>query len=115
YGRLLRLAGSSEAIRQGKFYELQDANNLSKEYDQHKLYCFVRYSAGQQVLVVVNFSDSKTYRPTLLIPDEVMTRMGLNPQHVHTYHDLLSGGTAQPSLSLTLAPLSAQVLEIKPK
>jgi glycosidase len=115
YGRLLRLAGSSEAIRKGKFYELQDANNLSKEYDQSKLYCFVRYAAGQQVLVVVNFSDSKTYHPTLLIPSEVMTRMGLDPQHVHTYRDLLNGGEAQPGLNLTLAPLSAQVLEIKPK
>ena len=115
YGRLLRLAGSSEAIRQGKFYELQDANNLSKEYDQSKLYCFVRYSAGQKVLVVVNFSDSKTYHPTLLIPSEVLKRMGLDPQHVHTYRDLLNGGEAQPGLNLTLAPLSAQVLEIKPK
>ncbi|RZK38244.1 MAG: alpha-amylase [Hymenobacter sp.] len=115
YQRLLTLAGSSEAIRQGKFYELQDANNLGKEYDQNKLYCFVRYAAGQKVLVVVNFSDSKTYHPTLLIPSEVMTRMGLDPQHVHTYRDLLGGGAAQPGLSLTLAPLSAQVLEIRPQ
>lgn len=46
YGRLLRLAGSSEAIRKGRFYELQDANNLSKAYDQRKLYTFVRYTEG---------------------------------------------------------------------
>lgn len=115
YGRLLSLAGSSEAIRKGKFYELQDANNLSKEYEQGKLYTFVRYSAGQQVLVVVNFSDTKTYRPTLLIPSEVMTRMGLDPQRQHTYRDLLNGGEAKPGLNVTLEPLSALVLEIKPQ
>lgn len=115
YGRLLKLAGSSEAIRKGKFYELQDANNLSKEFDQSKLYCFVRYTAGQQVLVVVNFSDSKTYQPSLLIPSEVMTRMGLSSQNTYTFRDLLNGGEAKPGLSVTLPPLSAQVLEIKPQ
>ena len=115
YGRLLSLAGSSEAIRQGKFYELQDANNLSKEYEQAKLYTFVRYSAGQQVLVVANFSNTKTYHPNLLIPSEVMTRMGLDPQHQHTYRDLLNGGEAKPGLNVTLEPLSAPVLEIKPQ
>lgn len=115
YQRLLKLAGSSEAIRRGQFYELQDANNLSKEYDQHKLYAFLRYTKGQQVLVVVNFSDTKTYRPTLLIPSEVLQRMGLDPQRVYTYRDLLNGGEAKPGLNLTLEPLAALVLEIKPR
>lgn len=115
YGRLLNLAGSSEAIRKGQFYELQDANNLSKEYDQRKLYAFLRYAKGQQVLVVVNFSDTQTYRPTLLVPAEVMQRMGLNPQRTHTYRDLLNGGEAKPGLTLSLPPLSALVLEIKPQ
>jgi glycosidase len=113
YVRLLNLAGSNEAIRKGKFYELQDANNLGKEFDQAKLYCFVRYTAGQQVLVIVNFSDTKTYSPTLLIPSDVMKRIGLDPNYQHTYRDLLNGGEAKPNLTLTLAPLSASVLEIK--
>ncbi len=115
YQRLLKLAGSSEAIRRGQFYELQDANNLSKEYDQHKLYAFLRYTKGQQVLVVVNFSDTKSYSPTLLIPSEVLQRMGLDPQRVYTYRDLLNGGEARPGLNLTLEPLAALVLEIKPR
>jgi glycosidase len=115
YARLLTLAGSSEAIRKGQFYELQDANNLSKEYDQRKLYTFVRYTKGQQVLVVVNFSDTKTYRPTLLIPDNVLQRMGLPTQHTYTYRDLLNGGAPKPALNLTLEPLSALVLELKPQ
>jgi glycosidase len=116
YKRLLTLAGSSEAIRKGQFYELQDANNLSKEYDQRKLYCFLRYTKGQQVLVIVNFSDTKTYRPTLLIPDAVLQRMGLPTQRTYTYRDLLNGGEPLASLNkLTLEPLSAMVLEIKPQ
>lgn len=51
----------------------------------------------------------------MLIPDEVMQRMGFDPQHGHTYRDLLGGGETQPDLTLTLAPLSALVLEIKPQ
>jgi len=113
YKRLLTLAGSSEAIRRGKFYELQDANNLNKEYDQHKLYAFVRYTAGQQVLVVVNFSDTKTYSPTLLLPDTAQKLMGLDPKQPHSYRDLLNGGEPKADLKLTLAPLAAMVLEIK--
>ena len=115
YGRLLRLAGSSEAIRAGRFYELQDANNLSKEYDQQKLYAFLRYTKGQQVLVIVNFSDQKTYQPTLIIPPAAMQAMGLDPQHLYTYRDLLSGGEPQLGTKVTLPPLGALVLEIKPK
>jgi len=116
YGRLLRLAGSSEAIRAGRFYELQDANNLSKEYDQHKLYAYLRYTQGQQVLVVVNFSDSQTYSPTLTIPAAAWQAMGLDPNRAYTLRDLLNGGAAQPGdRSVTLPPLGALVLEIKPQ
>ncbi|MGI4763252.1 MAG: alpha-amylase family glycosyl hydrolase [Janthinobacterium lividum] len=115
YRRLLTLAGSSEAIRKGQFYELQDANNLSKEYDQRQLYTFVRYTKGQQVLVVVNFSDTKTYRPTLLLPAAVLQRLGLPANHTLVYRDLLNGGEPRTSLNLTLEPLSALVLEIKPQ
>ena len=115
YVRLLKLAGSSEAIRQGKFYELQDANNLSKEYDQNKVYTYLRYTAGQQLLIVVNFSDTKTYKPTLIIPDEAYRAMGLDTQHVYQFQDILNGGEPKLSLGLSLPPLSATVLEIKPR
>ncbi len=115
YRRLLTLAGSSEAIRKGQFYELQDANNLGKEYDQRKLYCFLRYTQGQQVLVIVNFSDTKTYRPNLLIPDNVLKHVGLPTQRAFSYRDLLNGGEPRSALNLTLEPLSAMVFEIKAK
>ncbi|MGI4870170.1 MAG: alpha-amylase family glycosyl hydrolase [Janthinobacterium lividum] len=115
YGRLLRLAGSSEAIRQGKFYELQEANTSSPGYDAHKLYSYLRYTKGQQVLVVVNFSDSQTYTLTLTIPAEAWQQMGLDARTALVYRDLLNGSPAQPTLALKLAPLSALVLELKTK
>ena len=116
YARLLNVAGTSEAIRKGRFYELQDANNLGKEYNQRHLYAYLRYTDKQQVLVVVNFSADKTYRPVLNIPAEAVAAMGLSTQKFYTYTDLLDAGSEpRTALNLTLAPLSAHVFEIKPR
>ena len=113
YRRLLTLSGSSEAIRRGKFYELQDANNLGKEYDQRHLYAYLRYTDKQQLLVVVNFSADKSYRPTITIPAEALAAMGLDPKKFYTYTDLLNEEEPRNSLYMTLAPMSAHVFELK--
>jgi len=115
YARLLNLTASSDALRQGRFYELQDANNLGKEYNQRHLYTFLRYTAKQQVLVVVNFSADKTYRPLLNIPAEALAAMGLTSKKVYTYTDLLNPGEPRNALNLTLEPLSAHIFEITPR
>ncbi|WP_375379511.1 alpha amylase C-terminal domain-containing protein [Hymenobacter volaticus] len=115
YCRLLNLSSSSEAIRKGKFYELQDANNLGKDYDQKHVYSYLRYTDNQRLLIVVNFSRDKTSKPTIQIPREVRQRMGLNPDQFCTYTDLLNNTPPTEYLTLNLPPLSAYVFEIKPK
>ncbi len=115
YTRLLNVASTSEAIRKGRFYELQDANNLGKEYNQRHLYAYLRFTDKQQVLVVVNFSADKTYRPVLNLPVEALTAMGLNAKKFYTYTDLLNPEEPRNALNLTLAPLSAYIFEIKPR
>jgi len=115
YGRLLTVTSQNEALRKGRFYELQDANNLGKEYDQRRIYSYLRYTDKQQVLVVVNFSADKTYRPTITIPAEAMKAMGLSSTKLYTYTDLLDTDEPRNGLSLTLAPLSAYIFEIKPR
>ncbi|MCC3154140.1 alpha-amylase family glycosyl hydrolase [Hymenobacter sp. BT770] len=115
YAHLLNLASTSDAIRKGRFYELQDANNLGKEYNQKHLYTYLRYTDKQQLLVVVNFSADKTYRPTINVPAEAVAAMGLNTKKFYTYTDVLNPGEARNTLNLTLAPLSAYIFEIKPR
>lgn len=115
YSRLLNLTASSDAIRRGKFYELQQANNLSQNYNRQQVYSYLRYTDKQQLLVVVNFSRDQTITPTIIIPPAAMTAMGLNPQQRYTFTDLLNETPPTDNLTLTLAPLSAYVLEIKPK
>ena len=113
YVRLLNLTSSSEALRQGRFYELQDANNLGKEYDQRSLYSFVRFTDKQRILVVVNFSADKTYRPVINVPAEALTAIGLDTKKFYLYTNLLTPEEPRSTLNLELAPLSAFIFEIK--
>ncbi|RYU78613.1 alpha-amylase family glycosyl hydrolase [Hymenobacter persicinus] len=115
YARLLNLTSTSDAIRRGKFYELQDANNLGKEYDQRLVYSYLRYTDKQKLLIIANFSKDKTLKPTIDIPKPALLAMGLDPDKFYTYTDLLNNAPATESLTLTLPPLSAYVLEINPK
>jgi glycosidase len=115
YSRLLNLTSSSEALRKGRFYELQDANNLGKEYNQRYLYSYLRFTDKQQLLIVVNFSADKTFKPTINIPVEALTAMGLSNKKFYTYTDLLTPDEPRNTLNLTMAPLSAYIFEIKPK
>ncbi|GAB2944720.1 alpha-amylase family protein [Hymenobacter coalescens] len=116
YRRLLNLTAQSEALRKGRFYELQDANNLSKEYDDKKLYSYLRFTDKQRMLVVANFSPTQTYVPTITIPAAAWQLMGLaaQPQR-YTYTDVLNGRSDNSSPRITLPPMSAVILEIEPK
>jgi glycosidase len=115
YQKLLTLTANNEALRAGKFYELQDANNLSKEFNTKHLYAYLRHTDKQQLLVVVNFSDTKTYRPVLNITPDALKAMGLDTKRFYSYTDILNGTPAVTSLNLTLEPLSAHVFELKPR
>ena len=116
YARLLTVTAASDALRRGRFYELQDANNLGKEYNQRHLYAYLRFTDKQQVLVVVNFSADKTYKPVVQVPAEALAAMGLDPKKFYTYTDLLAPGEEpRNSLNLTLPPLAAHVFELKPR
>ena len=117
YKRLLTLTGTSDAIRRGKFYELQDANNLGKQYNQRHLYAYLRYTEQQQVLVVVNFSPDKAYKPGLIISPAAFQAMGIpsTAQAVYTYTDLLNNGAPLQALNDVLEPLSAHIYELRRK
>jgi glycosidase len=115
YSRLLNLTSSSEAIRRGRFYELQDANNLGKNYDQRRVYSYLRYTDKQKLLIIANFSKDVTLTPTITIPKSAMTAMGLDPTRFYTYTDVLNNAPATENLKITLTPLSAYVFEIKAK
>lgn len=57
YGRILNLCNSEEAIRCGNFFDLMYVNLQSPGFNPHDTFSFLRYTDGEILLIVANFSD----------------------------------------------------------
>lgn len=79
YQQLLKFAGSSPAIAQGAFLDL-DAYHRTDQQDMGQTYSFLRYSDQEKILVITNFSDQPVQK-TIMLPREVLTQVGLN-EHI---------------------------------
>lgn len=76
YTRILHLCNSSEAIREGAFFDLMYANLRNHGYDPHRLFSFVRYTDKEILLFVVNFGNEEV-TARLHIPDLCFDMTGL--------------------------------------
>ncbi|WP_019948231.1 alpha-amylase family glycosyl hydrolase [Hymenobacter aerophilus] len=115
YVRLLTLSGQREAIRRGRFYELQSTLAAQNpNYNAERVYAYLRYTDRETLLVVVNFSPSQTYTLDLNLPAPVRERLGRPADKALSYTDLLApAGSAQNGQAVTLAPQSSHIFEIK--
>ncbi|MBT2556981.1 alpha amylase C-terminal domain-containing protein [Hymenobacter sp. ISL-91] len=115
YVRLLTLSGQREAIRKGRFYELQSTLAAQNPgYNAERVYAYLRYTDTETLLVVVNFSPDQTQRLDLNLPVAVRERLGLPADKALTYTDLMApAGTATDGSAVTLAPQSSHIFEIK--
>ena len=86
YSKLLNTVKNNDALRIGSFYELMIANEHQPGFDT-MLYIYLRYTAQQRVLVIVNFSRQDKYIK-LKLPDDLLSRWNL--QGEVTFKDLLS-------------------------
>ncbi|NVO86675.1 alpha-amylase family glycosyl hydrolase [Hymenobacter terrestris] len=115
YVRLLTLSGQREAIRKGRFYELQStlaAQNPS--YNADRVYAYLRYTDTETLLVVVNFSPSESHTLDLNLPAAMRASLNLPADKPLTYNDLLTpAGNATAGTTVTLAPQSSHIFEIK--
>lgn len=89
YSKLLNVAKENEALSAGDFYELMIANEHQPGFDT-MVYLYLRYTAGQKVLVAVNFSREER-AIDIKIPVELLTQFDLSGEA--TFTDLLSGDT----------------------
>jgi glycosidase len=87
YSILLNAAGNNEAFSTGKFYELLLANQHRGGFDE-KIYCYLRYTDQQRILVIVNFNRSPR-QLNVLLPDDLLNQLNLSGGKDFT--DLLSG------------------------
>ncbi|GAB3926166.1 alpha-amylase family protein [Mucilaginibacter myungsuensis] len=86
YQKLMLAVRENEALKLGDFYELILENQHSRGFDD-KVYCFIRYTSNQRMLVVVNFN--RDHRDlNIRIPGDLKERLGLGGKV--TFKDALS-------------------------
>jgi glycosidase len=87
YCKLLTVTKNNEALSDGKFYELLLANQHKVGFDE-RIYCYLRYTDQQQILIVVNF-DRNQRELFVTLPDDLLDQFNITGQRELT--DLLSG------------------------
>ncbi|WP_290840887.1 alpha-amylase family protein [Flavobacterium sp.] len=75
YQRLLNFSLTSPALM-GEYKSLQSANRANGEYPQD-VFSFVRWNGKQKLIVICNFSSSKSSFFDLMIPADVVKEIGL--------------------------------------
>ncbi|MBQ8269890.1 MAG: alpha-amylase [Bacteroidaceae bacterium] len=91
YAKLLNLANSSEALKEGEFYDLQYANRDYEAYDYTHQYSFLRGSKNELLLTVTNFSNTAR-ECKVTIPEEAYAYFGLSSSNKKSEAiELLSG------------------------
>lgn len=123
YSHILNLLNSSDALREGEFFDLMYVNLANPDFNPHSQYAFLRYFKDEILLIVTNFSDKeasvKVNIPTLAF------KMARIPIGECIMHDLLAEVTGSISNSspvsfypenkipLTIQGKSAVCLSIK--
>ena len=94
YEKLGTFVAGSDAIRHGAFYDLQWANQSTPGYNQDRVYSYLRYTAGQKLLIVCNFDQLNSLAVSLTIPEHALLLMGISVDaHVQLTDQLLTTDT----------------------
>jgi glycosidase len=105
YVKLLQFAGASEAIAKGELWEIPVGGNMNK-----RMYGYVRYTATQRLLVLVNFDRHFRMESNVKIPENI-----LHGKAFHTAQDKLSelmiNDIKDNTIPVWVLPMSAQILE----
>jgi glycosidase len=117
YKRLLNFTIYSDALT-GKFKEIQTINrNETKRYDPG-MYSYVRWTAKEKLIVVVNFSWVTTSDFELIVPEEVIKTWNIK-DGLYNVKDQLYGSTAQlkvidgkGTMQLTVKPSESFIFKL---
>ncbi len=118
YTRLLSFTIGSKALS-GEYREIHTFNRQNTSGYGEKLFSFVRWGEGEQLLVICNFDATAGQRFELLLPQEIITVWELKEES-YPLADQLSGKKME--LRVTLAGTSAGIpltgatvpIELKP-
>lgn len=76
YTKLINLCNNEKAISQGLFYDLMQANYENQEFDSTRLFAFLRGSADDTLLIIINF-DRIDKECTLYIPEHAYSYLNI--------------------------------------
>jgi glycosidase len=102
YKKLLAIRANSDAITNGDIVEVNLANSP-------KAYAYIRHTAKQRLLIIVNFSRTEKLQHTITLPPTLLQK-----QKTTKALDLLNDKPVEISnnkITLNLAPVSAQIIE----
>lgn len=99
YKKVLNLLNDSAALREGAFYDLMYVNLQHPGFDPHRHYAFLRYTSGEALLIVANFSGEAA-DIAVNIPADAINAAALKRGEVEA-HDLLIGNNQQVRISDT--------------
>jgi len=105
YARLLQFTASSAALANGEFWEIPVGGNMNK-----RMYGYVRYTATQRLLILVNFDRHYRMESQVHIPESIL-------QHKHITHvedklsELKINDIKENKIPVWVLPMSAQILE----
>ena len=103
----------------GAYQEIHTYNRANTEWYTDKVFSFVRYTEGEQLIIITNFSDTDTYGFDLRIPHSVIEEWGLT-ENVYTLTDLLYGEDttelfvhdATGKMKIELDPLESYIFSV---
>ncbi|MDO7744960.1 MAG: alpha-amylase family protein [Pedobacter sp.] len=105
YVRLLQFTASSVALAKGELWEIPVNGNMNK-----RMYGYVRYTANQRLLILVNFDRHYRMEGQIQIPEIIL-------QHKPVTHaedklsDLKINDIKENKIPVWVLPMSAQILE----
>jgi len=119
YKRLLNFTITSKALM-GKYEDIHSYNREHTQSYSHKLYSFVRWTADEKLLVVVNFGTEKSEDIILKISKETIDKMDVSDGIYDLKEQLfekksykLNVSNGVGTVKLNLRGLESQVLKIE--
>ncbi len=111
YSDLFNMCQTSDAIKNGAFYDLQYAQS----YNTSKIYSYLRHTATQKLLIVCNFDLDNGHETQINIPEHALQTMGLDPKISISMTDIFMQKSTklQTGATLKLPPNSVFVFEVK--
>ena len=104
YVKLLRFAGASEAVANGELWEIPVTGNMNQ-----RMYGYVRYTANQRLLILVNFDRHYRMEGQVQIPEHILqgkpVTSAIDELTDHQLNDI-----KENTIPIWVLPMSAQIL-----